>query len=109
MKTGQTKFKSFMADFLKNSRFKLTIIAFYNHLGNNDGLNLDYYKYIRSKEIKKPSVINHIVEINPILYPTREHPDHLVVIKYVSTVGDYNRALDEYCHFLWRRKYYFYS
>ena len=96
MKTGQTKLKSVMADFLINSGLKLTAVASYNHLGNNDGLNLDYYKCFKSKEISKASVIDDIVGYNPILYPKDEHPDHLVVIKYVPSVGDSKRALDEY-------------
>ena len=96
MKTGQTKLKSVMADFLITSGLKLTAVASYNHLGNNDGLNLDYYKCFRSKEITKASVIDDIVSNNPILYPSQEHPDHLVVIKYVPSVGDSKRALDEY-------------
>ena len=96
MKTGQTKLKSVMADFLINSGLKITAVASYNHLGNNDGLNLDYYKCFRSKEITKASVIDDMVGNNPILYPSQEHPDHLVVIKYVPSVGDSKRALDEY-------------
>ena len=51
-KTGQTKFKSVMPDFLVSSGLKLTAVASYNHLGNNDGLNLDYSKCFRSKEIE---------------------------------------------------------
>ena len=96
MKTGQTKFKSVMADFLINSGLKLTAVASYNHLGNNDGLNLDCYKCFRSKEISKASVIDDMVGYNPILYPNNSHPDHCVVIKYVPSVGDSKRALDEY-------------
>ena len=88
MKTGQTKLKSVMADFLINSGLKITAVASYNHLGNNDGLNLDYYKCFRSKEITKASVIDDMVGNNPILYPSQQHPDHLVVIKYVPSVGD---------------------
>ena len=61
MKTGQTKLKSVLADFLISSGLKLTAVASYNHLGNNDGLNLDYYKCFRSKEITKASVIDDIV------------------------------------------------
>ena len=95
MKTGQTKLKSVMADFLINSGLKLNAVTSYNHLGNNDGLNLDYYKWFRSKEITKTSVID-IVRSNPILYPSEKHPDHLVVIKYMPSVGDSKRAFDEY-------------
>ena len=96
MKTGQTKLKSVMADFLINSGLKLTAVVSYNHLGNNDGKNLDDYKCFRSKEISKASVIDDLTGCNPILYPEKSHPDHLVVIKYVPSVGDSKRALDEY-------------
>ena len=95
-KTGQTKFKSVMADFLISSGLKLTAVVSYNHLGNNDGLNLDFEKCFRSKQISKSSVIDDMVGYNPILYPKGAHPDHVVVIKYVPSVGDSKRALDEY-------------
>lgn len=96
-KTGQTKFKSVVADFLISSGIKLTGVASYNHLGNNDGLNLSHTPCFRSKEISKSSVIDDMVSSNPILYPPgSEHPDHIVVIKYVKSVGDSKRALDEY-------------
>ena len=96
MKTGQTKFKSVMADFLISSGLKMTAVASYNHLGNNDGLNLDFDKCFKSKEISKASVIDDLVGYNPVLYPNNEHPDHIVVIKYIPSVGDSKRALDEY-------------
>jgi len=96
MKTGQTKFKSEMEDFLISSGLKMTAVASYNHLGNNDGLNLDFDKCFRSKEISKASVIDDLVGYNPVLYPNNEHPDHIVVIKYIPSVGDSKRALDEY-------------
>lgn len=37
-----------------------------------------------------------MVESNSILYKPNEHPDHVVVIKYVPYVGDSKRAMDEY-------------
>jgi myo-inositol-1-phosphate synthase len=37
-----------------------------------------------------------MVESNKILYEKNEHPDHVVVIKYVPYVGDSKRAMDEY-------------
>jgi myo-inositol-1-phosphate synthase len=95
-KTGQTKFKTVVADFLISSGLKCTAIASYNHLGNNDGLNLSFEACFRSKQISKSSVIDDLVTRNPILYPPGEHPDHIVVIKYVKSVGDSKRALDEY-------------
>ncbi|KAH0794047.1 Inositol-3-phosphate synthase [Histomonas meleagridis] len=95
-KTGQTKFKTVVSDFLISSGLKLTAVTSYNHLGNNDGLNLSFEACFRSKQISKASVIDDMVTLNPILYAPGEHPDHIVVIKYVKSVGDSKRALDEY-------------
>ena len=37
-----------------------------------------------------------MVDSNRILYEPHEHPDHVVVIKYVPYVADSKRAMDEY-------------
>lgn len=37
-----------------------------------------------------------MVNSNRILYKKGEYPDHTVVIKYVPSVGDSKRAMDEY-------------
>ena len=95
-KSGQTKMKSALVDFLINAGIKLTSIASYNHLGNNDGKNLSSQKQFRSKEISKSSVVDDMVAANTVLYGPGEHPDHCVVIKYMPAVGDDKRALDEY-------------
>ncbi|KAG0638017.1 hypothetical protein HOY80DRAFT_888515 [Tuber brumale] len=95
-KSGQTKMKSALVDFLVNAGIKLTSIASYNHLGNNDGRNLSEHKTFRSKEISKSNVVDDMVEANSVLYKKGEHPDHTVVIKYMPAVGDSKRALDEY-------------
>ena len=95
-KSGQTKMKSALVDFLISAGIKLTSIASYNHLGNNDGKNLSSYKQFRSKEISKSTVVDDMVEANSVLYGPGEHPDHTVVIKYMPAVGDSKRALDEY-------------
>ncbi|ORZ37075.1 hypothetical protein BCR44DRAFT_124836 [Catenaria anguillulae PL171] len=95
-KSGQTKVKSVIVDFLVNAGIKPLSIASYNHLGNNDGRNLSEHKQFRSKEISKSSVVDDMVAANPVLYGKGEHPDHIVVIKYVPAVGDSKRALDEY-------------
>ncbi|KAI5840482.1 hypothetical protein DFP73DRAFT_597455 [Morchella snyderi] len=95
-KSGQTKMKSALVDFLINAGIKLTSIASYNHLGNNDGKNLNEQKTFRSKEISKSNVVDDMVEANNVLYKEGEHPDHTVVIKYMPAVGDSKRALDEY-------------
>jgi len=95
-KSGQTKMKSALVDFLINAGIKLTSIASYNHLGNNDGKNLSSQKQFRSKEISKSNVVDDMVAANSVLYKKDEHPDHTVVIKYMPAVGDNKRALDEY-------------
>ena len=95
-KSGQTKLKSSLVEFLVGAGIKPVSIVSYNHLGNNDGHNLDEPAQFRSKEISKSDVVKDIVESNEILYKKREHPDHVVVIKYVPTVGDSKRAMDEY-------------
>jgi myo-inositol-1-phosphate synthase len=95
-KSGQTKMKSALVDFLINAGIKLTSIASYNHLGNNDGMNLSSHKQFRSKEISKSNVVDDMVAANTQLYKEGEHPDHCVVIKYMPSVGDNKRALDEY-------------
>jgi myo-inositol-1-phosphate synthase len=71
-------------------------VASYNHLGNNDGLNLLFDACFRSKQISKSSKIDDIVSLTPILYEGGVQPDHIVVIRYVKSVGDSKRVLDEY-------------
>ena len=96
-KSGQTKMKSVLVDFLVSAGIKPLAITSYNHLGNNDGLNLDSPSQFRSKEISKRNVVDDMVDSNKLLYGVgRPHPDHVVVIKYVPSVGDSKRALDEY-------------
>ncbi|KAI4208478.1 MAG: hypothetical protein LQ348_000140 [Seirophora lacunosa] len=95
-KSGQTKMKSALADFMINAGLKLTSIASYNHLGNNDGKNLSSQRQFRSKEISKSNVVDDMVETNSVLYKPGDRPDHTVVIKYMPAVGDNKRALDEY-------------
>jgi len=95
-KSGQTKLKSVLVDFLVGAGIKPTSIVSYNHLGNNDGKNLSAPQTFRSKEISKSNVVDDVVQSNEILYNPGEHPDHTVVIKYVPYVGDSKRAMDEY-------------
>jgi len=108
LKSGQTKLKSVMAEFLVNAGIKPLSIASYNHLGNNDGHNLSAEPQFKSKEISKSSVVDDMVDANRLLFKAPEldakgqpigkgeHPDHIVVIKYVPAVGDSKRAIDEY-------------
>lgn len=95
-KSGQTKIKSVLVDFLVSAGIKPESIVSYNHLGNNDGKNLSAPQTFRSKEISKRGVVDDMVESNSILFKKDEHPDHVIVIKYVPFVGDSKRAMDEY-------------
>eukprot|EP00882_Tetradesmus_deserticola_P001304 GHRQ01001412.1.p1 GENE.GHRQ01001412.1~~GHRQ01001412.1.p1 ORF type:complete len:501 (+),score=235.50 GHRQ01001412.1:146-1648(+) len=95
-KSGQTKMKSVLVDFLVGAGLKPTSIVSYNHLGNNDGMNLSAPQTFRSKEISKSNVVDDMVASNSILYEPGEHPDHCIVIKYIPYVGDSKRAMDEY-------------
>lgn len=95
-KSGQTKFKSVLVDFLIGAGIKPVSVVSYNHLGNNDGKNLSAPQQFRSKEVSKSNVVDDMVASNPVLYAPGEKPDHCVVIKYVPYVGDSKRAMDEY-------------
>lgn len=97
-KSGQTKLKSVLAQFLVDAGIKPVSIASYNHLGNNDGYNLSSNEQFKSKEISKSSVIDDIVESNHILYNEElgDTVDHCIVIKYMPAVGDTKIAMDEY-------------
>ncbi|CAI9726129.1 inositol-3-phosphate synthase 1-A-like [Octopus vulgaris] len=95
-KSGQTKLKSVLVDFLVSAGIKPVSVVSYNHLGNNDGKNLSVQKTFRSKEVSKSNVVDDMVKSNPILYKGQDSPDHTVVIKYVPYVGDSKRAMDEY-------------
>uniref|UniRef100_A0A7S1ZAL6 inositol-3-phosphate synthase n=1 Tax=Trieres chinensis TaxID=1514140 RepID=A0A7S1ZAL6_TRICV len=95
-KSGQTKMKSVLIDFLVSAGIKPVSIVSYNHLGNNDGKNLSAPSQFRSKEISKSNVVDDMVASNRMLFEEDEHPDHVVVIKYVPYVADSKRAMDEY-------------
>ena len=77
-KSGQTKMKSVLVDFLVGAGLKPTSIVSYNHLGNNDGMNLSAPQTFRSKEISKANVVDDMVASNGLLYTKGEHPDHVV-------------------------------
>lgn len=96
-KSGQTRFKTIMSDYLIGSGIRLSSVVSYNHLGNNDGKNLQEDKCFQSKKISKGGVLDDAIKSNKILYPEGDdHIDHEVVIKYVPFVQDSKRALDEY-------------
>eukprot|EP00922_Rhytidocystis_sp_ex-Travisia-forbesii_P061923 GHVS01091714.1.p1 GENE.GHVS01091714.1~~GHVS01091714.1.p1 ORF type:complete len:767 (+),score=149.17 GHVS01091714.1:162-2303(+) len=55
-KSGQTKLKSVMMDFLVSAGIRPRSIVSYNHLGNNDGLNLSSPLQFRYTQMSKVSV-----------------------------------------------------
>ena len=69
---------------------KPTAIVSYNHLGNNDGMNLSAPQTFRSKEISKSNVVDDMVSSNGILYKEGEHPDHAVAGDYHSSTCQLN-------------------
>ncbi|KAK9240468.1 hypothetical protein V1525DRAFT_395052 [Lipomyces kononenkoae] len=97
-KSGQTKIKSVLAQFLVDAGIRPLSIASYNHLGNNDGYNLSAPQQFRSKEISKKSVVDDMIASNHILYNDEKGKtiDHCIVIKYLPAVGDSKVAMDEY-------------
>ncbi|CAO1613317.1 unnamed protein product [Sympodiomycopsis kandeliae] len=103
LKTGQTRFKTALAEMLVNAGIKPLSIASYNHLGNNDGANLSVPQTFQSKEISKRGVVDDLVESNGLLYPRAgkkslpsKEIDHCIVIKYLPAVGDGKVAMDDY-------------
>lgn len=98
LKSGQTKVKSVLAQFMVDAGIRPVSIASYNHLGNNDGYNLSSERQFRSKEISKKSVVDDVIASNEILYNDKlgKTIDHCIVIKYMNAVGDSKVAMDEY-------------
>lgn len=62
-KSGQTKFKSVLVDFLINAGIKPVSIVSYNHLGNNDGKNLSAPQQFKSKEVSLGILIFHQLQL----------------------------------------------
>lgn len=73
-KSGQTKMKSVLVDFLIGAGIKVSSIVSYNHLGNNDGKNLQSPATFRSKEISKSNVVDDMVA--SVSERCRLTPDH---------------------------------
>ena len=67
-KSGQTKLKSVLVDFLISAGIKPVSIVSYNHLGNNDGKNLSAPEQFRSKEISKSNVVDDMVDSNRLIF-----------------------------------------
>lgn len=106
-KSGQTKMKSVLADYLIGCGVKIKTMVTYNHLGNNDMYQLTDEIMWKPKSASKSRVIEDIVDSNGALYKGGEDtPDHIVVVKYVPFLGDSKRDVSEYtsetfmdCHY----------
>lgn len=76
-----------MSDYLIGSGIRISSVVSYNHLGNNDGKNLQEDKCFQSKKISKAGVLDDAIKSNKILYPDNDDQiDHEVVIKYCPFV-----------------------
>ncbi|PNX76770.1 inositol-3-phosphate synthase-like protein, partial [Trifolium pratense] len=64
----KTKMKSLLVDFIVGAGIKPTSRVSYNHLGNNDEMNLSAPQTFCSKEISKSNVVDVMVNNNAILY-----------------------------------------
>lgn len=96
-KSGQTKMKSVLVDYLIGCGIKVKTMVTYNHLGNNDMYQLTDEVMWKPKSASKSRVIEDIVESNGLLYPNGDAgPDHVVVVKYVPFLGDSKRDVSEY-------------
>ncbi|KAI0563789.1 myo-inositol 1-phosphate synthase [Gracilaria domingensis] len=106
-KSGQTKMKSVLADYLIGCGVKIKTMVTYNHLGNNDMYQLTDEVMWKPKSASKSRVIEDIVDSNGTLYKGGDDvPDHVVVVKYVPFLGDSKRDVSEYtsetfmdCHY----------
>eukprot|EP00188_Purpureofilum_apyrenoidigerum_P002245 Plantae.Rhodophyta-Purpureofilum_apyrenoidigerum.ctg2375.p1 GENE.Plantae.Rhodophyta-Purpureofilum_apyrenoidigerum.ctg2375~~Plantae.Rhodophyta-Purpureofilum_apyrenoidigerum.ctg2375.p1 ORF type:complete len:533 (+),score=76.89 Plantae.Rhodophyta-Purpureofilum_apyrenoidigerum.ctg2375:169-1767(+) len=95
-KSGQTKMKSVLADYLIGCGIKIKTMVTYNHLGNNDMYQLTDEVMWKPKSASKSRIIEDIVDANGMLYRRGERPDHIVVVKYVPFLGDSKRDVSEY-------------
>jgi myo-inositol-1-phosphate synthase len=68
-KSGQTRFKTMMGDFFTGCGIKLASVVSYNHLGNNDGKNLNEAHTFKSKETSKSGCLDDAIVSNKELYP----------------------------------------
>lgn len=70
-KSGQTKLKSVLVDFLVSAGIKPVSIVSYNHLGNNDGYNLSAPLQFKSKEVTHiPHFTNNFFYLRSIQFFT---------------------------------------
>lgn len=89
-KSGK-RIKSVLVDSLISAGIKINSIVSYNHKGSNDN------KLTHSTTKKTRSgIAETMANTNRILYAEGEKPDGVVIEKYVPTLGDSKRNMDEY-------------
>ncbi len=99
-KTGQTWMKTVVAPGLKARMLGLEGWYSTNILGNRDGEVLDDPESLKSKEVSKLSVLEHILQ--PDLYPELyEDISHVVGINYYPPRGDAKEGWDNIDLFGW--------
>ena len=99
-KTGQTFIKTIIAPGLKARMLGLEGWYSTNILGNRDGEVLDDAASLKSKEVSKLSVLNHILQ--PELYPELYGDiTHVVKINYYPPRGDAKEGWDNIDIFGW--------
>ena len=99
-KTGQTLMKTIVAPGLKARMLGLEGWYSTNILGNRDGEVLDDEKSLKSKEVSKLSVLEHILQ--PELYPDLyDKISHVVKINYYPPRGDSKEGWDNLDIFGW--------
>src|ERR671933_1440573 len=99
-KTGQTLMKTIVAPGLKARMLGLEGWYSTNILGNRDGEVLDDEKSLKSKEVSKLSVLEHILQ--PELYPDLyKKISHVVKINYYPPRGDSKEGWDNLDIFGW--------
>jgi len=100
LKTGQTRLKCVLTEYMTRVGIPLTSIASHNTLGNSDGCKLRPPRNCQSKLNTKSSMTTAIEKTNTLLYPPSESHtggiEHMVNISYVRSHGDDKRAYDEY-------------
>jgi myo-inositol-1-phosphate synthase len=99
-KTGQTLMKTIVAPGLKARMLGLEGWYSTNILGNRDGEVLDDEKSLKSKEVSKLSVLEHILQ--PKVYPGLYGDiSHVVKINYYPPRGDAKEGWDNIDVFGW--------
>ncbi|MGH3087371.1 MAG: inositol-3-phosphate synthase [Rubrobacteraceae bacterium] len=99
-KTGQTLLKTILAPGIKARMLGMSGWFSTNILGNRDGEVLDDPESLKSKEISKLSVLEHILQ--PELYPgLYDDVSHVVRINYYPPRGDAKEGWDNIDLFGW--------